>query len=329
MNALFSKKGTWVDDGSKDSVITIDDEKSSTITITSRTEMTPFNVMLNISSLLLDDDSFYYEITLSSLDGTISTGLVKKNDFRPGWDIDGLFYNGNVHNGKAALITGFGDEMVRAGDTVGVYAKRRLQQHNDPDSSELIVAYYINGRCLGTGFRLADDDLFFPCLSVSGSATFSYAAPEILPLVVIREEPIYTDYTGKWKLMRVFMGPELGEFPLPSDRDIVFSFGDLTDDNVYPLSVSMMNTVSGTVKLTNNDTFEPFDGVKIEMMSGTLMMPPPLWQGVESNITSSLPDIYKIIISDGLIMSGPAAEFILEPYAPFFEPCTGYKTGCH
>eukprot|EP00586_Coscinodiscus_wailesii_P006451 CAMPEP_0172490932 /NCGR_PEP_ID=MMETSP1066-20121228/21565_1 /TAXON_ID=671091 /ORGANISM="Coscinodiscus wailesii, Strain CCMP2513" /LENGTH=321 /DNA_ID=CAMNT_0013259677 /DNA_START=27 /DNA_END=992 /DNA_ORIENTATION=+ len=321
MNSLFSKQGTWVGDGSKDSAIIIDDEKS-TIIITSKTEMAPFNVILNISSL---ENSFYYEITLSSLNGTISAGLVNKNDFRPGWDTDGLFYNGNVHNGKTALITGFGDETVRAGDKVGVYAKR-----HDPDS-ELVVAYYINGRCLGTGFRLtsldADDD-FFPCLSVCGSATFSYAAPEILPLVVIRKQPIYTDYTGEWKLVRVFMGPELGEYPLPSDRDIIFSFGDLIDDNVYPFSVSMMNTLSGTVKL-NNNVFESFDGVEIEMVSSTLMMPPPLWQGVESTITSSLSDVYKMIVSNGLILSGPTAEFILEPYAPFFEPCTAYKTGCH
>ena len=54
---------------------------------------------------------------------SLGAGLVERDGFLPGWKARGCFYNGNVTNGSAALIVGFGDR-IKAGDAVGVYCRR-------------------------------------------------------------------------------------------------------------------------------------------------------------------------------------------------------------
>lgn len=320
MNSLFSQQGSWVGDGAKASTIT--KNESSTITIESETESTPFSTMFNVQSLTAID-SFFYEVTLSSITGSVSVGLVKEENFKKGWKIRGLFYNGNVHDGSAALINSFGD-YPKEGDKLGVYLRR------DPSSADLLVAFYINGLCIGTAFQLsgtdAKNDIYYPCISVSGGATIDYGAPEFVPSVITREVPVFTDYTGEWKLVQAFAGPELGQYPLPSKGNIIFSFGDFTDGE-YPLRISMVNTVATSVAVVGK--LDSFDAIKIdEHLMSTMMAPLEPWDEVESFIEDSLLDLRKMIIeSKTLIMSGPTSEFALERYVNTFDPITTLGRG--
>jgi len=320
MNSLFSQQGSWVGDGAKASTITTND--SSTITIKSENESTPFNAMLNVQSLT-SVDSFFYEVTLSSVTGSVSVGLVKEEHFKKGWKTRGLFYNGNIHDGSAALIDSFGD-YPKEGDTLGVYLRR------DPSSADLLVAFYINGRCIGTAFQLsgkdAKNDIYYPCIAISGAVTIDYGAPEFVPSVITREVPVFTDYTGEWKVVQAFVGPELGQYPLPSEGNIIFSFGDFTDGE-YPLSVSMVNTVSTSVAVVGK--LDSFDAIKIdERLMSTMMAPLEPWDKVEAFIEDSLLDLRKMIIeSKTLIMSGPTSELSLERYVKTLDPISTMGRG--
>jgi len=315
MNSLFSIEGEWVGDGSEKSKIIVD---GANVTLNSESRGTPFNIMLDAK--LCSNSSIYYEADLVSIEGSISFGLVKKEDFKLGWKTKGLFYNGNVSNGSAALIVGFG-EYPKEGDKVGVYAQRISAQ-------EIMVAFYINNRCLGTAFKLSnlgENDIFFPSINVSGHATIRYSAPEILPTVMTREAQIYTDYSGEWKLMRAFVGPELGEYPLPSGGEIIATFDEFSSGNGYALSVHVQNNMSTRIKLIG-EKIDGFDKIKIsDRIASTMMAPLPPWDKVETIILDKLPDIYKMTMTPDLIMIGPTAEFQFQRYLKSFEPLTSYK----
>lgn len=225
--------GSWVGDGSRGGSLFVDDDEkdgSVVLSITSATSGTPFNVMFDsAASLIAADDNMYFEVDVGELAGSIAVGIVRKEEFQPGWRTSGMFYNGNVTNGSGALLVGFGDH-VEAGSRVGVLLRRSTTGPSAGSGSGVTVVetvFYVNGRCLGPAFQLSDDasssQAWYPCIHASGKAKVTYVAPESIPAATERQPARHPDneYAGDWKLVELYTGPELHECPLPEGHAIV------------------------------------------------------------------------------------------------------------
>lgn len=316
-------KTKWIVDGSNGSNVSVQAADSlgmANISITGGERGTPCNARLNDpTNILSPSDSLYFEITLcDEKSENISIGFVTKEEFLPGWKTKGMFYNGNVTNGSAGLVIGFGP-YPKANDTVGAYLQR--------SESTCKVIFYVNGRCLGSAFDLkaAPDTTLYPCLHLNGKMNVKFTVPQLLPTVVDREPVRYDDsYSGDWLLNQAFTGPELGELSLPSDVVISMETGD---KKTYKLNVKVANSIFASFVIYGK--IENFDKIKnIGPVCSTRMMPPDELMSVESFISSALDGgLSKMIVTDDgrtLIMSGPIAEMTSVRYEKEFPPVESY-----
>uniref|UniRef100_A0A7R9VB79 B30.2/SPRY domain-containing protein n=1 Tax=Pseudictyota dubia TaxID=2749911 RepID=A0A7R9VB79_9STRA len=312
MNSLKSTSNNWIGDGS-DGNLSVE---GTTISFGSSKRGTPYNVRLDDDSIS-PSESMFYEIEIVELNGTIAVGAVTKEKFLPGWKSRGIFYNGNLTNGSAALLCSFG-KFVAVGDTVGVFIRR--------DDNGLKAFFYVNGRCLGEAFRLdGAKDVFYPCLHVSGSSVVKYKTPDSLPSETNRQPSERPDaYSGEWELTKAFDGPELGERPLPDNHKIILNLQS-SGEKSYRLSVKVGNTLSTSIDIIGK--LEAFDAIKVGECMSTMMMPPPELFEFEQFLNSSLPELRKMIVSEGgdLILSGATSELIARQYEKKFEPLTKYE----
>jgi hypothetical protein len=256
---------------------------------------------------------------------SLGVGLVAKDKFLPGWKTKGFFYNGNISNGSAGLIIGFGPH-VKTGDVVGVYLRRL-----DGDIFE--VVFYQNGRCLGAGFSIKDSSLLFPCLHVSGSASVKVRKGKV-PTVFTRDHGgISNDaYAGSWQIKKLFVGPELGEFPLTEVSQFKLTL-ERGEGRQYTLSIKIANTFSTTIEI--GDKMESFQSIKfLGHCLSTRKMPRPELQELEKLIGKELnggdnesSGLKKIIVtSDGnLIISGPIMEMCYVRHVDNFQPVTSLE----
>jgi hypothetical protein len=319
-NDLYQKQGTWVKDLSANGNLGVIDQNE--LKIKSTSSGTPFNVLLDLGHGGETFQNAYFEAKIAELDGNLSVGVAKLEEFqRGGWGSRGMFYNGNVTNGSAGLIIGFGDSP-KQGDTVGVRVSR------DEDGGVQVVNY-INGRCLGTAFHLQDNKdttHFLPCFHVSGNATVVYNAPEHLPPVTNRENLQPGDkYLGDWKLEQAFAGPELGQYPIPENLDVLLSFSAGRQNSTYDLSVKVGNNMNTSLNITGKS--EGFDTIQVSPdIRSTMMMPPPPVYDMEKFVLQSLPTFHKMIFTpDGLlILTAVAAEFICKRFFKSFPVLSKY-----
>ena len=312
----------WIGDGSEGN-ISIDSR--SLITFSSASKGTPFNIRLDTTS-----DAQYYEAQITSLPSgsSIAVGLVTESGFLPGWKTRGCFYNGNITNGSAGLIIGFG-KYIKEGDTVGVLYQQA------PADRKCNIIFYINGRCLGTGFSLDEEEhkRYYPCLHLSGNATVKYSSLPP-PTVFEREQQQACEqddvYSGDWQIEQAFEGPELGQVQLPEGSSFKVSLEKISSSEFsvqYRLSIKIGNSISTSFAIVGKME-EAFD--KIELANGcmsTKMMPRPELRQLENLVLTALEHdggIQKIIVTEDekLIMTGPTAEIICSRYNETFEPVT-------
>eukprot|EP00978_Attheya_sp_CCMP212_P012428 scaffold31041_cov56-Attheya_sp.AAC.3 len=316
-NSLAGVDSEWEGDGSNGSLSVV---SMAEIWMTSETLGTPFNVMLD-GAVSLITGSIYFEVGLTELSGSIAVGVVQKGEFQPGWKTKGMFYNGNVTNGSAGLIIGFGD-YLKEGDKVGVLLQRL-------GSGAVQTVFYLNDTCLGAAFRLGEgsidpDQAFYPCLHVTGKAKIAFQVPDDLPDDTDRKskhEP--GSYGGDWKLEKCLTGPELGEFTLPPDHDIILHFkGELPK---LQFSAKVGNNLGCSIEIVGKG--EGFDKIEVGPIMSTLMMPPPELVEVEQLLFQSLPTLYKMILSSdtSLVMTGTTTELIASRYSQTFEPLAKYN----
>ena len=301
---------TWIGDGSEGGKLSLSSfgATSCTVTCASTTQGTPYNARLDRKC-----DS-YYEVKVTDLQpgGSLGVGLVTNDGFQPGWKTKGCFFNGNISNGSAGLIIGFGNK-IKVGSVVGV----RLMRID----GKCEIIFYLDGQCLGTGFSLDNNsDEFYPCIHVDGSTTVSFSNPAA-PSVFERELSNHDNpYSGHWSIEQFFVGPELGEISASSKVNIQ------REGDGYRLVIKSFNSFSTSFIITGKA--EAFDLIKFTVACiSTKMMPPPEFVELEKVIVKALNDdggFKKIIVSDSgrLILSGPTAEVICSRYVQTFEPVT-------
>jgi len=339
MNCLYSTsddeaKIKFVADSTNGGSFSIDNStatnNSAILTLASASSGTPFTIRLLDKDELSSSSCMYFEMEVMELvDGNVGVGIVTEQEFLPGWKTKGMFYNGNITNGSAGLIIGFGKHPQTVGDVIGVYVIR--------STTDVKTVFYMNGLCLGTGFQLVNDqNTYYPCLHFSGkhSAVIKYTVSSSLPTTIEREQQHSTNnnnYDGDWILKKAFVGPELTDFPLPTGNKCILSFSSTDEDGSYEynLAIKVGNTIRTRVtvftKNDNNDD-DVFENIQVKPPMSSMMMPPPELYNLESYLTKSLPTLFKMIVSENahLIMTGPTAELICHRYQKTFDALTSY-----
>mmetsp|Transcript_50150 Transcript_50150/g.57928 ORF Transcript_50150/g.57928 Transcript_50150/m.57928 type:complete len:327 (+) Transcript_50150:33-1013(+) len=318
-NSLFGVDGTWIGDGSNGTLTT---SSSSDISVVSGTRGSPFNVMFDV--VAGSTEPMYFEVDVIELSGNIAIGVVCKAELLPGYKTRGMFYNGNVTNGNAGLIINFGD-YVKANSKVGVLVQRET-------SGAVEVIFYMDGVCLGAGFCLPQfgtEEVLSPSFHVTGKAKVSFHVPSELPGTKERSNAGgESGYVGDWKLERFSTGPELHEFPLPVGRDIILTVakedeGEEESSTKFWVSIKVANMLRCKVEIVGK--MENFDKVSVGGVMSTRMLPSPELQTLEQLVAKSFPTCYKMIVSEDLIMTAPAAEFCASRYSKSFSPAATYS----
>ncbi|KAL9188726.1 hypothetical protein ACHAXT_007104 [Thalassiosira profunda] len=332
-----SDRSAWIGEGSTggrlDASTDADSTSTTTISFASATQGTPFNIRLNGPEGAPSD--IYYEVKITELakGSSLAVGFVTSDGFQPGWKTRGAFYNGNITNGSAGLIIGFGPR-VKEGDTVGAYLRHviRIEDY----TKRWIIMFYHNGKCLGAGFSLEDEgERYFPCLHLSGSATVIRYTSPTPPTIFAREPEDHggDPYTGQWAIEQAFSGPELGQILLPEDatcRTIAFERVDTatpstTEGAEYRLTATVDNSFHTTLEIPGS--IGAFDRIQFTApCAATRKMPRPAFQELERLLETSLSADggwkKMIVASEGrLVVSGPTSEVVCSRYMESFEPC--------
>lgn len=321
-----ANKFKWLGDGSEGGEFDVADDA---IAFASASQGTPFNMRVDAE----DATAPYYEVKITGMSkrGSLGAGLVTADGFQPGWKTKGYFYNGNVTNGSAGLIVGFGSR-IEEGDVVGVYQRRSIDGEGDA-GRRCDIVFYHNGRCLGAGFSLdCGDEKLYPCLHVSGSASVTFSTPPS-PTILEREQKgrIQGDpYSGDWAIDQAFIGPELGELSISKDSisKITLEKADTPrsaeNEAQYHLYIEIDNSFRTSFEITGKT--EAFDEIKFTSgCMSTRMMPRPAFRKMEHFVESALGSdggFKKMIASERgeLIMSGPTAEIICSRFIERFDP---------
>ena len=210
---------SYIGDGSEGSTFSVNGTNGE-VTAKAGKQGTPFNLRYHEACRSTfggggGDDLFSIRILEAS--GRLSVGLVAIDEFLPGRKTRGMFYNGNAHNGIGALIGRLG-KTPGAGDEVAIRLVRTGR-------GRLEVEIIVNGRSLGTCFRLEDGQsrkLFYPCVAVSDTATFVFRDKRTTKLGWRTRMGRSTDITkneekktfeGDWRVERVLVDGATIEFP--------------------------------------------------------------------------------------------------------------------
>jgi len=303
MNPLHNETLTWVGDGLEGSTLT---QTGNDLVIASKSTGTPFNVRLDTEKAAQD---YYLQVSITSLKGHLSIGAVKKDEFKSGWKGKGMFYNGNLTNAGAALKTDWGPRFA-VGDSLGIRVA-----HGDA----LEVAFYKNGKSLGTGFKLAGNTTtYYPCLHISGFCSVSVEIPEQLPSTALQGATA-TGFFGTWKMDKAWDGEK--SVAIPDGRPLQLILGK---DKVGGLTMSCKigNSLNGQVKVLEET--ETSMTVETGPFMMTMMMPPPQYRAMENLI--SMKAITKMDLEENtkLTLSGPEMKVECSRLARTPEALTKY-----
>ena len=361
----FAEEGkiSWIGDGSETvgggslEVVKYDEYGNhEQMTVKSNSTGTPFNVRCShgFSPSTSEPMTFTFTVQIDGLDGNVSVGLVSQDEFKQGWKTKGMFYNGNVTNGSASLITGFG-KYVQSGDVVRIVTKKTTTttttEGGRAPTDSLDVGFYMNDKYLGTAFSISDqndwkDKTFYPCVHVSGTVTFTCAMLELPGLSAmsafdknVEKITPRSTFMGEWKIESM-MDTTGSNVRLPTDKDIVVlisasSSSSSSSSNIPDkISVKVGNTMSGPIQVLSSSQDHSSMNVKIgpNLMS-TMMMPPPELYVIEQALSKLLPTIERMVLSEekqNVIMttsdSSIRGESTLVPYKKMFKPLTTYSS---
>ena len=87
MNSLHDETLKWVGDGSDGNTLT---QSGNDVEVASKSAGTPFNFRLDSEKSASD---YFVNVEIKKLEGNVSLGAVRKDEFKSGWKTKGLFYN--------------------------------------------------------------------------------------------------------------------------------------------------------------------------------------------------------------------------------------------
>lgn len=245
----------------------------------------------------------------SSRSSSLSVGVVRPSEFKKGWGTKGMFYNGNLTNGGAALKVGYGSHHLKEGDSV------LLEYTELAEKFQLKV--HVNGTYLGTGFEIpknnGSEDSFVPCVQVQGGVRVRANVLSERPAEIIPSSEIHP-LLGNWTLVQAFEAPQ-GTFIWPpldheptSGRPVTATVhleplaGNGSPEEKWMLVLKVCNTMKIIRQLRVEDgssergdsvfALTPLEGAPTGVMS-TMMMPPPPFGEIESKLSKALASDWK------------------------------------
>jgi hypothetical protein len=183
----------------------------------------------------------------------------------------------------------------------------------------IVVTFYQDGRCLGPAFRTAvnvGEDIF-PVVRANDKGdhfSIQWCPP---PAHRTRQAvPIAVDVhpaEGSWILQKLFVGPELGEFPLADNMAGEYVRMKITRSGILPgtfdFSVKVCNNISIQGVSSSDPSLENFEGLNCGEGMSTMMMGPPGMMEVEQQILKGFRVLQKWIAENGfLLLNGPTVE---------------------
>ena len=325
---MTSISNTWVGDGSENNTTSWNCNNGE-VEVRNTRQGTPFNLRFSKAALEpTNGGDDLCSIQILELQGSLSFGLVALDEFKPGWKTRGMFYNGNVTNGIAALHCGAG-KRIASGDEVAVRISKPQQNYD-----LLEVEFVVNGSSIGTAFRLGKEQgkkSFFPCVHVDGKARFVFQDKQTTIRRWATTDVAETTETfeGDWKIDSFSEGTKT--IHLPPNHPIIISLRGRPFPNTIGIKVA--NTMNGSIKVTGQGT-DPLGNpgayhIKIGPLSSTRMMPPAELEEIEQLISKELPIMAKmtLVMGNHLYMRGPgefSSEITATRYHKKFEPLTKY-----
>ncbi|CAJ1949368.1 unnamed protein product [Cylindrotheca closterium] len=280
--------GQWKSDGSDDPsfgdkqmTFSLDVSEETQTLAMKTTKTRPSNFLYELDP---PANSFFLEVLVDekTKGSSLSVGVAKLSNLKVGYGTKGMLYNGNLTNGMAALKTSFGP-FLKAGDRVIV------EYVLSGDFIE--VTYYLDGECLGTGFRVPkENEAFHPVLSMTGEVTVTATVTAEIPPHIIKG---YTDPNFMRKTYNIVQAKdESGTTIIPTEggdgREIKLTVNPTKDDKVT-LTVVVCNILSIG---KNFDTTE--NGISMssvegsDVVSSTRSKPIPPYDVVEKAIRQSM-----------------------------------------
>lgn len=311
-------KGTWSATTSSDgSDIEMNNTKSGS----------PMNFMYDMSP----KSTFYFQVTLAEIStpsSSLSVGVVRPEEFHKGYRIKGMFYNGNLTNGSAALKTSYGTRLKTPGDVLLV----EYVESNEHQTIQVVL--YLNGNCLGTGFEIPKTDAsFVPCISANGELKFQTK--------VLFEKPELTSspphpLSGKWIVIDASDGNGKQLLPVPdAEQKIILSIENQEAD-MFNIAIRVCNTLS--IRKRISEGASPgrhflLDNVGEGHVISTRMMASPPFHEVEVALPACMKLSWlqmEIVKDDGdrmYIQAGTDEPVVTcEREVPSMEAaCTSYK----
>ncbi|KAH0479482.1 MAG: uncharacterized protein KVP18_003308 [Porospora cf. gigantea A] len=311
-NPLANVELHWAGDQSCDSVVAAD---GPTVNLRAGKLGVPVNARVVTE---IPPTDLYFEATIDRSEGLVDIGVVEPHEF--GGLTKGMFYNGNLSNGSQQLLAHYGP-TPKPSDVVGVLVTR--------EGPEATVAFFINGRCLGTAFKVKvlEGEQLVPCLHVAGSATVTISATPTLPEDVHRNVPEFnTSFEGMWELTAVAVGPARTPWPLPEQcvaSPPIFILQQVVDGE-FSLHVVVDNAMSADLALV--DTTTPRSHIiRVSPFTTSRRQAPPDFRRVEQLIASKGPGINCVEVKTStLLLRGPEIELRLRRPTQNLDPCNYY-----
>lgn len=257
-NALYGAAMNWIGDGKDGASFEVQDV--NVLSVLGGEPGTPFNIRLDLETALPD---FYFQVFIDEMTDSLSVGIVTPSEFQPGWKTKGMFYNGNLTNGSAALAVSWGPRFG-IGDSVGVRVIT--------SSENVEVTFYKNGKSLGAGFIIENvaAQPYCPCLSVDGDAKLKIEIPEELPPQELFVEDDIA-LPGPWKLVEAHTekGARLSMPGCPATLELS------RDQTTVNFAFKVGNPIDGSARILA-DAGSSLTIKMGPMMSGQMMVPPAL-----------------------------------------------------
>ncbi|KAL3909180.1 MAG: hypothetical protein SGARI_002729 [Bacillariaceae sp.] len=252
----------------------------------------PVNLMASSDSL---PDAYYFQVRIVDKGSSVSVGVVTPTEFQPGYKNKGMFYNGNLTNGSAALKTSFGPHL-KSGDLVALEC---AHISTDEAGSSFAMTVYLNGKKIGRGFEIATTDpsqRFVPCLAATGNVDLMVQVLADQPNLSVAKVSVHP-LEGKWKIVNakkdasgkdhaIPVHDESGN-PLPDQRDIIMDIAPADEEKIR-VSVHVFNNIGVTMGYNASLDKMTYETSASGGPMMTMMMPPPPYDRVEQELSKAI-----------------------------------------
>jgi hypothetical protein len=283
----------------------------------------PLNLMATTSSSAdgrtsFPDSYFFSTRVVDDKGGSVSVGVVTPNEFLPGYKIKGMFYNGNLTNGSAALQCSYGP-YLKSGDWIVLecthHISTTIQDDDDNNNNKnnkskgsnfFSMTIYVNGKNVGRGFEIEitshSDQRFYPCVSVQGKVELLVQVMEQKPDFSVGAQAFVLPLQGRWKIVDANKDSTGKETILPvrdeagdllsPQKDIVITISESGDVDLT-VAVKVYNSLSMIVGYTANRANTVYNVAPPKGIISTLMMPPPPYMVVEKQLAYAMENYWQ------------------------------------